>query len=582
MTKYQNGVYQTSAQGLHGPVEVETTLSDDRITKIEVLRDPGEYQEKANPVVTAAIIAKQDPKVDAVSGATVSSNAIMEAVQKALDAASGEKSSSDLEDKTIQADLTVIAAGPAGLAAAISASEKGLKVVVFEKQAITGGTANMGMGPLGIDTPEQRQNFNGISVQDALANQLTYTHYRVDSRLVARYFRKSADTIAWLKDMGIQFVGAFRYFKESEATWHIVKNESGKIGPGCASAMMKKMTEHAKELGVEFYLETPVKKILMKDGKVSGVIAESASVRYTVTSPAVVVATGGYGSNEKMLESRQGYHLNHDFFTFNVPGIKGDGLKMMWQSGAKEYGDTVEMIYLLPHNLTYMTADGVLRQPNLLINQNGDRFMNEEMMGNTTFTGNAINLQPGHYAYCIMDRKILKQYQDAGPDIVDLVHSAEGFKHLDPDIAKAEENHYEGIVTAETLPELSEKLKISLPKLQSVITRYNSYCAKGYDEEFYKSHQDLHPITGEGGYLVGKFYSGAYGTVGGVKINENCEVQNDDGQTIPGLYSAGSDANTIYADSYNFTLPGNTMGFAVNSGRIAGSEAARKLLRDNG
>lgn len=78
-------------------------------------------------------------------------------------------------------------------------------------------------------------------------------------------------------------------------------------------------------------------------------------------------------------------------------------------------------------------------------------------------------------------------------------------------------------------------------------------------------------MTGEGGYLVGKFYSGAYGTVGGVKIDENCQVLDDGDQVIPGLYSAGSDANTIYADSYNF----NTMGFAVNSGRIAGLEVTK-------
>ncbi len=75
--------------------------------------------------------------------------------------------------------------------------------------------------------------------------------------------------------------------------------------------------------------------------------------------------------------------------------------------------------------------------------------------------------------------------------------------------------------------------------------------------------------------MVGKFYSGAYGTVGGVKIGENCQVLDDGDQVIPGLYSAGSDANTIYADSYNFTLPGNTMGFAVNSGRIAGLEVTK-------
>ena len=48
----------------------------------------------------------------------------------------------------------------------------------------------------------------------------------------------------------------------------------------------------------------------------------------------------------------------------------------------------------------------------------------------------------------------------------------------------------------------------------------------------------------------------------------------DNYDPIPGLYAAGLDACTIYGDSYPFILPGNTMGFALNSGRIAGEQAA--------
>jgi fumarate reductase flavoprotein subunit len=43
---------------------------------------------------------------------------------------------------------------------------------------------------------------------------------------------------------------------------------------------------------------------------------------------------------------------------------------------------------------------------------------------------------------------------------------------------------------------------------------------------------------------------------------------------MPGFYAAGTDACTIYGDSYVFVLPGNTMGFALNSGRMAGENAA--------
>lgn len=201
---------------------------------------------------------------------------------------------------------------------------------------------------------------------------------------------------------------------------------------------------------------------------------------------------------------------------------------MMWDAGAQKYGDTVEMIYILPHNLEYMVADGGLRQPNLIINQKGDRFMDEGMLGNTTFSGNAMFLQPGHYAYVIMDRAILQKYQENGPDIMDIVHPAAGFKLLDPVIKKAEENGYEDIITADSVGELAERLDIPADKLQKTIDDYNSYCDHGQDREFFKNPDYLHKLTGKGGYLVGKFYSGAYGTVGGVKIDEYYKVLDDE------------------------------------------------------
>ena len=71
----------------------------------------------------------------------------------------------------------------------------------------------------------------------------------------------------------------------------------------------------------------------------------------------------------------------------------------------------------------------------------------------------------------------------------------------------------------------------------------------------------------------------AYGSLGGLNINEHCQVLDANKEPIPGLYAAGTDANTIYGDSYNFILPGNSMGFAINTGRMAG-EAIADEIRD--
>ena len=110
--------------------------------------------------------------------------------------------------KKMEVEVAVVAGGPAGLAAAITACENDRKTALFEKSNTTGGAANMGMGVLGIDTAIQRSNFNDIDFQTAFRKHMEYTHYRVNGPLVSAYFRKSADTVEWLQDMGVVFAGA--------------------------------------------------------------------------------------------------------------------------------------------------------------------------------------------------------------------------------------------------------------------------------------------------------------------------------------------------------------------------------------
>ena len=477
--------------------------------------------------------------------------------------------------KTMETDVIIVAAGPSGLAAAVTVGEAGLSSIVFEKSNTTGGAANMGMGPLGIGTKIQKRQFTEITKDEAYDMHMKYTHYQVDADLVQTYFEKSADTIEWLEDMGVEFAGAFRYFAESEATWHIVKPENGVIGPRAAGPMVRILTEKAKELGSEIYLETPVKELIMEDGRCVGVKAVAKDgEEIEARAKAVIVGTGGFGTNPEMIKEFFGYNLWEDYFPFNVPGTTGDGLNMMWNVGAQKFGANVEKIYQLKDNMNWFLLDAVLRQPNLLINQRGDRFMNEDRMGNTTYTGNAIDLQPGTYAYCIMDDGILKYYKKNGPDIFDIVHPEDAFLAVDPEFERAVEEGYDGYIEAETIEELAEKLGIDADKLEETIDDYNDMCDCGHDSQFAKNPAFLHPITGKGKYRVGKYYVAAYGTIGGVRVNQYCEVMDGRDEVIPGLYAVGNDANTLYGDSYNFTLPGNSMGWAVNSGRMAGEAAA--------
>lgn len=489
--------------------------------------------------------------------------------------------------KQLQTDVVVVAAGLSGLAASIAAAENGASVITLEKSTTTGGAANMGMGPLGVGSSIQKNQMISLTPGEAFRKHMYFTHYRVDARLVRDYYFKSGSTIDWLMDMGVEFVGVQRAFSAPEATraysdgeftWHVVKPLDGGVpGPRAATAMIKKMTERAVELGVEIMYETPGKKIIMEDGKAVGVMAvDKNGEDVEIRANSVIVCTGGFGDNPQMIKDETEFEYAKTIYNFAVPGMKGDGIKMCWEAGAGKEQPIMELMYQLPDNMNHFILDGAFRQPCLWVNRNGSRFMPEDQIANTTFTGNAIATQPGKVAFSIFDSKMLKKYKKKGPDIVSHVHPHDLFDHFDEQWNRDIENGYEPVTQADTIEELAEKAGIDVDGLVAQIEEYNEMCDAGFDEIFEKDRVYMTPIE-KGPFYCCKQYVGAYGSLGGVKINHKTQVLTQEAKVIPGLYAAGTDACNIFGDSYPFILSGNTMGFCLNSGRIAGENAASEL-----
>lgn len=476
--------------------------------------------------------------------------------------------------RELTADVAVIGSGPSGLAAAAQAAEDGAKVVVFEKANVSGGAANMGMGPLGIGTKAQYDMMVDIDVERAFKHFVEYTHWRTDARLVKKYFENSADTIQWLNETcGVEFAGAYKYFPKSYATWHIVAVNGG-IGRNGGAIMNKAMRDYAIENGAEFLMETPAKEILKDGDKVCGVKGIDASgEEVTVKCKAVVIATGGAGDNPQMIEERTGYKFQENMFNFAIPGLKGDGIKMAEAAGAGSTPMNVEMMYLLPESdMGPDCIPAVFMQPNLMVNKLGKRFINEEEMQNTTFCGNAISFQKDAMGFSIIDSKIAKYYMKKGVDVANFVHHPEDVSDLMEAIDNSIANNNPDVIKADTLEELAEKCGIDKEQFLETVEEYNDMCDSS-DTLFYKPQRFMKKIE-KGPFFAGRFRPGAYGTLGGIKIDEDCQVLTKEWEKIPGLFAAGTDTCTIYGDSYMFLLPGNTMGYCINTGRFAGSGAA--------
>ncbi len=474
---------------------------------------------------------------------------------------------------SLSTQIAIVAAGPTGLAAAITAAENDMDVMVFEKGAFAGGTANMGMGPFGVESRMQKELMCGPTKEEAFKVMMEHVHWDVDARLVHDYFWKSGETIDWLEDMGVVFDRPTKYYPGAFETWHVVKPEDGGIpGPRAASAMTKVMYNHAVELGAKFYLETTVKSIKKnEDGEVCGIIAEGANGEvYDVDAKAVLVCCGGFGNNSEMINKYTNHTDGVDIFGFKIPGITGDGVRMVWEAGGgKSHMEMERTCGNEIPNVGEFESRMLFTQPScVIVNRQGYRIIDEEEIKNSAVAINTISRQYKRDAFLIIDDSILKHFRKNGADMGSSVFRGDFTKQFASEVAEAAEKYPETVFIADSLEELAEKLGIDEDTFLETIEEYNDGCDCGYDDLFLKNRKYLHPLVGKKFYAM-RMAAGAYGSLGGIKVNHKLEVLTDDWEVIPGLYAGGSDVCDLYRGTYCYLLGGNTMGFAVNSGRIA-------------
>ncbi len=475
--------------------------------------------------------------------------------------------------REFETDVVVVGGGAAGLAAAITAAENGAQVMVLEKANTTGGCANMAMGLLGVETKLQKERLIDISRERAFEKFMDYTHWRSNAKLVKKYIDQSAETIEWLQAMGVDFALPSKYFPGSEATWHVIMPKTGNPGLRAAATMIKAMTERAEELGVKILLETPVKTLIKDKGEIIGVIAGDKDGELEIYAGAVVISTGGFGDSPEFIKKYTPYEWGKDLYSYRIPGLTGDGIQMAWDAGAgKDYME-MELVFFAPNTGGYAPIELPFRQPNLFVNLDGKRFYNEQVVENPVFSVNAITRQKNRTAFSIIDDKILKKYEENGLDLINVVTSSMDMSYFYQEMEEHIKNGSDVFFMADTIEELAEKAGIDKEGLKETLKSYNEACKTGGDKEFNKNSKYMIPIDGSKFYAL-KFAPSAYGSLGGIKINDMTQVITDQFDVIPGLFAAGTDANSVCNPDYVFILPGNTLGFAVNSGRMAGRNAA--------
>ena len=592
-----SGDFTGTAQGLGGDVTVTLTLKDGKIVGCTATGDK-ETEGIGSKVIDSfpAIVAESGSiAVDAISGATVTSDAFVAAAEAALTEAGLNPedyktaiATAAGEDRTVDADVVVVGAGGAGMTAAISAAADGLKVVVVESQAMVGGNSVRATGGMNAaKTPLQDKNTFGESagVEKTLAAAEGYADNETITALAATvseqweaykanpegYFdsvelmeldtmiggkginnpelvktlcSNTADSIVWLDSVGASLTSVGAFGGASVKRIHRPVNEEGKT-LSVGAYIVPILEKNLQDAGVEIILNTTVDTILTDaNGAACGVsgVANDGS-KLTVNADAVILTTGGFGANLDMVVSYKPELAG--FMTTNAAGIQGQGIKMAEALGAA----TVDMNQIQIHptveaNTASLITEGLRGDGAILVNAEGKRFFDE--VSTRDKVSAAEIAQPGSYSYLIVDQAM-----------ADASNVIQGY------IKK-------GFTTqGETYEELAKALGMDEAAFTETMNTWNGYVEAKNDPEFGRT-SFANPLNTAPYYAI-KVTAGVHHTMGGLKINPAAEVLTEDGSAIAGLFAAGEVTGGVHGAN---RLGGNAVADFVVFGRIAAQSAA--------
>ena len=590
--------YTGTAQGMGGEVSVTLTIENGVITDCVATGDK-ETDGIGSVVIAqfpAQVVEGNTINLDAVSGATITSNAFIEAAKAALTAAGlnpddymTKVAAAAAGDVTKEADVVIVGAGGAGMTAAMTASDAGKSVIILESQAMVGGNSVRSTGGMNAaKTVYQDENEfgEGAGVEKMLksaadnyadnefitslaatvaqqwadyqANPVGYFDsvelMELDTmvggkginnpELVKTLVEGTAPAIDWLDENGMSLHNVAAFGGASVKRIHRPVNEEGKV-VSVGAYLVPLMEKACQDRGVEFILNTTADTILTDaNGQAVGVSGtDKDGNTVTVNAKAVILATGGFGANLDMVAS---YKPDlKGFMTTNAPGIQGQGIAMATAIGAATVDmDQIQIHPTVEANTSALITEGLRGDGAILVNANGERFTDE--VSTRDKVSAAEIAQPGSFSWLIVDQAM-----------ADASNVIQGY------ITKGYTKQ------GATYEELAKEIEVDPATFAATMEKWNGCVEAKTDADFGRT-SFANPLNTAPYYAI-KVSAGVHHTMGGVVINSSTEVLKEDGSVIPGLFAAGEVTGGVHGAN---RLGGTAVADFVVFGRIAGASAA--------
>ena len=537
-----DGTYTGVGQGKNGDVTVELQVTGGKLAAVRVVKNvetPG-ISDAAMTQFPQRVVDAQSLNVDAVSGATLTSDGIRNAVADAIRKAGGDPAAfaavavkKKVAAKLIkdQADVIVVGAGGSGISAAVRAETLGANVILIEKMPVIGGATALNAGTL-IATGSRFQKESLKETKDspelAAKDIFRVGKNRNDPVLVKQVTERVGGVVDWLVyDLKIPYGPAATQYPD-----HSANRQLGVTGRSVN--FLKLMREKFEHMGGKLMLETRAQELLRdKDGRVVGVRAtDAAGNTVELTSKAVILASGGYGTVKSMLPKEM-----NQYVFYGLDSETGDGYKMATAIGADTINmDLVKMypqgVETVPgHGLaaTASSTDTMKKSGAIYVNRDGQRYVNElASLGELTDTTVA---QPDHIAYIVMDKKAWKEYVNKSLE-----------DRLVPDEAtlmkwtKIVNNGRPVMAVADDLKKAAEVMGVNPDGLTKTVKEWNDMVAAGKDTKFGRK---IVGGLGEGPFYIVEQKVRYQTTLGGLRAGEGMRILDKNGKPIEGLYGAG-------------------------------------------
>ncbi len=581
----QDGTYTTQSESFswNGPVTCEVTFNNGKIADIRVVE---EYDSRTSDIASIAfnifiprLISSQNLGIDAVTGATYTSNAIRNCTAKAIKQAGGDisdwyrkvrKSGTTVNEKGY--DVIVVGLGGSGIYAYAAAAFAGARVFGIEKAAKLGGQSATVSGTMAIKSVNATERYGPSNVTpEELFNVWTdyVGHERED--IIRQAIDKSGPTLDFYMDnFGVDISGGVASMSnlEWQNLWFPFVPDFSSTGTTRNKTYMFRNIMNkavAAGSGNRYELEITAKSLITdEDNRICGVLAERHDgTLCRIYGKSVILATGGYIGNSNMVQQYLGDMPATLAYTIN----DGAGINMAVEAGAATY------------NIAAPPIIHITQVPNLIRNDD----LSPEQKGILTALALAkdqlcvtkegkiwdareeICLAPGFRYYVIFPESKIEQFRETGLPAGYERNVPRVISQAEPSgvpVGKPVESihsildvgiRYGNVYKADSIAELADKLR----------------CPAGELEKSLQGKEGTYYAVVAAGYT--------YGTIGGLDIDSDCRVLDIQGKPVPNLFAVGNDCLGVENNESKPYTPwgGFAHSWAMTSGYIAGTNAAK-------